>query len=203
MLDTIAKPMRFHLEEPVENLSLATDSISGVTAYQLTFANGKKEVEGQSSWVWKGLTIGLLVIVLVGLVWRRKKRSKSVMPAGEDKEAVKLLRQSDAYKSLVSKGYYSVNRRTSLEPVNDQEISALCEVVIAVYTSFSALLQDKGLSDKDFQFCCLVKSGLSTFELAEIYCVSESAIFKRKQKLKEKLGFGSDGRTLDAIVREL
>jgi DNA-binding CsgD family transcriptional regulator len=203
MLDTIAKPMRFHLEEPVENLSLATDSITGVTAYQLTCANGKKEVEGQSSWVWKGLTIGLLVIVFVGLVWSRKKRSKSVMPAGEDKEAVKLLRQSDAYKSLVSKGYYSVNRRTSLEPVNDQEISALCEVVIAVYTSFSALLQDKGLSDKDFQFCCLVKSGLSTFELAEIYCVSESAIFKRKQKLKEKLGFGSDGRTLDAIVREL
>lgn len=203
MLDTIAKPMRFHLEEPVENLSLATDSITGVTAYQLTFTNGKKEVEGQASWVWKGLTIGLLVIVFVGLVWSRKKRSKSVMPAGEDKEAVKLLRQSDAYKSLVSKGYYSVNRRTSLEPVNDQEISALCEVVIAVYTSFSALLQDKGLSDKDFQFCCLVKSGLSTFELAEIYCVSESAIFKRKQKLKEKLGFGSDGRTLDAIVREL
>ncbi len=203
MLDTIAKPMRFHLEEPVENLSLATDSITGVTAYQLTFANGKKEVEGQSSWVWKGLTIGLLVIVFVGLVWSRKKRSKSVMPAGEDKEAVKLLRQSDAYKSLVSKGYYSVNRRTSLEPVNDQEISALCEVVIAVYTSFSALLQDKGLSDKDFQFCCLVKSGLSTLELAEIYCISESAIFKRKQKLKEKLGFGSDGRTLDAIVREL
>ena len=203
MLDTIAKPMRFHLEEPVENLSLATDSITGVTAYQLTFANGKKEVEGQSSWVWKGLTIGLLVIVFVGLVWSRKKRSKSVMPAGEDKEAVKLLRQSDAYKSLVSKGYYSVNRRTSLEPVNDQEISALCEVVIAVYTSFSALLQDKGLSDKDFQFCCLVKSGLSTFELAEIYCVSESAIFKRKQKLKKSLGFGSDGRTLDAIVQEL
>lgn len=200
MLDTIAKPMRFHLEEPVENLSLATDSISGVTAYQLTFANDKKEVEGQSSWVWKGLTIGLLVIVLVGLVWSRKKRSKSAMPAGEEKEAMKLLRQSDAYKSLVVKGYYSVNRRTSLEPVNDQEISALCEVVIAVYTSFSTLLLDKGLSDKDCQFCCLVKSGLSTFELAEIYCVSESAIFKRKQKLKEKLGFKDDGRTLDGIL---
>ncbi len=203
MLDTIAKPMRFHLEEPIENLSLATDSISGVTAYQLTFTNGKKEVEGQAAWVWKGLTIGLLVIVLVGLVWSRKKRSKSVMPTGEDKEAVKLLRQSDAYKSLVSKGYYSVNRRTSLEPVNDQEISALCEVVIAVYTSFSALLQDKGLSVKDFQFCCLVKSGLSTFELAEIYCVSESAIFKRKQKLKEKLGYKSEKRTLDEILQAM
>ena len=201
--DTIAKPMRFHLEEPVENLSLATDSITGVTAYQLTFANGKKEIEGQSSWVWKGLTIGLLVIVLVGLVWSRKKRSKGVMPAGEEKEAMKLLHQSDAFKSLVAKGYYSVNRRTSLEPVNDQEIRSLCEVVIAVYTSFSTLLQDKGLSDKDFQFCCLVKSGLSTFELAEIYCVSESAIFKRKQKLKEKLGYKSEKRTLDEILQAM
>ena len=47
------------------------------------------------------------------------------------------------------------------------------------------------------------RKGLSTFELAEIYCVSESAIFKRKQKLKKSLGFGSDGRTLDAIVQEL
>ena len=202
MLDTIAKPMRFHLEEPVENLSLATDSITGVTAYQLTFANGKKEIEGQSLWVWKGLTIGLLVIVLVGLVWIGKRRSKSVMPACEEKEAMKLLRQSDAYKSLVAKGYYSVNRKTVLEPVNDQEISALCEAVVTVYTSFSAWLYDKDLSDKDFQFCCLVKSGLSTFELAEIYCVSESAIFKRKQKLKEKLGFKDDGRTLDGILQQ-
>jgi DNA-binding CsgD family transcriptional regulator len=87
--------------------------------------------------------------------------------------------------------------------VNDQEIRSLCEVVIAVYTSFSALLQDKGLSDKDFQFCCLVKSGLSTFELAEIYCVSESAIFKRKQKLKEKLGYKSEKRTLDEILQAM
>ena len=203
MLDTIAKPMRFHLEESVENLSIAKDSIAGVTAYQLTLGNGEKKDEGQSLWVWKGLTICLLVIVLVGLVWIRKRRSKSVMPAGEEKEAMKLLRQSDAYKSLVAKGYYSVNRKTVLESVNDQEISALCEAVVTVYTPFSAWLYDKDLSDKDFQFCCLVKSGLSTFELAEIYCVSESAIFKRKQKLKEKLGFGSDGRTMDVIVMEL
>ena len=61
----------------------------------------------------------------------------------------------------------------------------------------------KDLSEKDFRFCCLLKSGLSTFELAEIYCVSESAIFKRKQKLKEKLGFGSNARALDAIIQEL
>ena len=204
MLDTITKPMTFHLEEPVENLSLTTDSITGVTAYQLTFGSSEKRVEGQSPWIWKGLTIGLLVVVLVGLVWIKKRRPKSgLTPVGEEKEALKLLRQSDAYKSLVAKGYYSVNRKTTLETVNDQEINALYEAVVAVYTSFSVWLQDKDLSDKDFQFCCLVKSGLSTFELAEIYCVSESAIFKRKQKLKEKLGFKDDGRTLDGILQQV
>ena len=204
MLDTITKPMTFHLEEPVENLSLTTDSITGVTAYQLTFGSSEKKAEEQSPWIWKGLTIGLLVVVLVGLVWIKKRRPKSgLTPVGEEKEALKLLRQSDAYKSLVAKGYYSVNRKTVLEAVNDQEISALCEAVVAVYTSFSVWLQDKDLSEKDFQFCCLVKSGLSTFELAEIYCVSESAIFKRKQKLKEKLGFKDDGRTLDGILQQV
>lgn len=205
MLDTIAKPMTFHLEEPVENLSLATDSIAGITEYQLTFRNGEKTAEGQSLWVWKGLTIGLLVVVLVGLgYWIRKKQSKhGLTPTGNGNDSVKKFRQSDTYKSLVAKGYYSVNRKTVLESVNDQEISALCEAVVTVCTSFSTWLQDKDLSDKDFQFCCLVKSGLSTFELAEIYCVSESAIFKRKQKLKEKLGFKSDSRTLDGILQML
>ena len=204
MLDTITKPMTFHLEESVENLSLTTDSITGITAYQLTFGSSEKKAEEQSPWIWKGLTIGLLVVVLVGLVWIKKRRPKSgLTPVGEEKEALKLLRQSDAYKSLVAKGYYSVNRKTTLETVNDQEINALYEAVVAVYTSFSVWLQDKDLSDKDFQFCCLVKSGLSTFELAEIYCVSESAIFKRKQKLKEKLGFKDDGRTLDGILQQV
>ena len=197
--------MTFHLEEPVENLSLTTDSITGVTAYQLTFGSSEKRVEGQSPWIWKGLTIGLLVVVLVGLgFWICKRRSKrGITSVNEEKEVVKLFHQSDAYKSLVAKGYYSVNRKTVLEAVNDQEISALCEAVVAVYTSFSVWLQDKDLSDKDFQFCCLVKSGLSTFELAEIYCVSESAIFKRKQKLKEKLGFKEDGRTLDGVLQQV
>ena len=35
--------------------------------------------------------------------------------------------------------------------------------------------------------------------LLEIYCVSQSAIFKRKQKIKELLGFKADKKTLDAI----
>ena len=60
-------------------------------------------------------------------------------------------------------------------------------------------MKKSDLNEKDLQFCCLVKSRLTTLELSEIYCVSQSAIFKRKQKIKELLGFRSDKRTLDAI----
>ena len=67
---------------------------------------------------------------------------------------------------------------------------------------FVQFLNGHGLSAKDLQFCCLLKSGLSTLELAEIYCVSESAIFKRRQKIKSQLGFESDQRTLDKILRK-
>ena len=128
------------------------------------------------------------------------------MTGGENSESAlrnELFHQSEAYKLLVRKGYYSVNRKTGLELLSEQEISALCDAVTHVFSAFSERLRESDLSEKDYQFCCLLKSGLSTFEMAEIYCVSESAIFKRKQKLKEKLGFGSDGRTLDAIVQEL
>ena len=114
-----------------------------------------------------------------------------------------MFHQSEAYKLLVRKGYYSVNRKTSLELLSEQEISALCDAVTHVFSTFSERLRESDLSEKDYQFCCLLKSGLSTFELAEIYCVSESAIFKRKQKLKEKLGYKSEKRTLDEILQAM
>ncbi len=207
MFDTITKPTTIHLDEPFENLSISTDSIDGTTTYRLVL--GKKGNDSQSSVIWESLFFGSLVIILVLAFWFwfRKKTPKNLsIEVKQDSETIlrnEMLRLSEAYKTFVKKGYFSVNRRTSLEMVNEQEISALCESVANTFTSFSVWLREKDLSEKDFLFCCLLKSGLSTFELAEIYCVSESAIFKRKQKLKERLGFGSDARALDAIIQEL
>ena len=206
MLDTISKSMTYHLEAPVGNLSISTDSINGATTYQLTLE--KEKTDSQSIVIWEGLFFGLLIVVFAAVfwLWLRKKSSKNqLITADENQENAlrnALLRQSEAYKAFVRKGYFAVNRKTVLETVKEQEINALCDAVVSVYAPFSEWLHEKGLSEKDFQFCCLLKSGLSTFELAEIYCVSESAIFKRKQKLKEKLGFGIDGRTLDAIIQD-
>lgn len=209
MFDTIAHPTIFHLQKPIETISVTTDSLSGTRSYQIALATNGKGRRNSSLVIWKTLSFGLLVVVLASAIWlwlRNHKLRKQPMTGGENSESAlrnELFHQSEAYKLLVRKGYYSVNRMTGLELLSEQEISALCDAVTHVFSTFSERLRESDLPEKDYQFCCLLKSGLSTFELAEIYCISESAIFKRKQKLKDRLGFGSDGRTLDAIVQEL
>ena len=209
MLDTIEKPTTFHLEYPIENISIATDSVAGEMAYHFTLAPSKEEMEKPLIIPWKGLFFSLIGVAFVAILWfwfRKKPSKRQPVPLGENKEMAlrnELLRQSEVYKRFVKKGYFSKSRKAILETVKEQEINELCDSVTNVYTSFSEFLREKELSDKDSQFCCLVKSGLSTFELAEIYCVSESAIFKRKQKLKEKLGLKADKRTLDEIVQQI
>lgn len=209
MLDTIAHPTIFHLQKPIETISVTTDSLSGTRSYQIALATNGKGQRNSSLVIWKTLSFGLLVVVLAGAIWlwlRHNKLRKQPMAGGENSESAlrnELFHQSEAYKLLVRKGYYSVNRKTGLESLSEQEISALCDAVTHVFSTFSERLRESDLPEKDFQFCCLLKSGLSTFELAEIYCVSESAIFKRKQKLKEKLGYKNDDRTLDEIVQQI
>ena len=209
MLDTIAHPTIFHLQKPIETISVTTDSLSGTRSYQIALATNGKGQRNSSSVIWKTLSFGLLVVVLASAIWlwlRHNKLRKQPMTGGENSESAlrnELFHQSEAYKLLVRKGYYSVNRKTGLESLSEQEISALCDAVTHVFSTFSERLRESDLPEKDYQFCCLLKSGLSTFEMAEIYCVSESAIFKRKQKLKEKLGYKNDDRTLDEIVQQI
>lgn len=209
MLDTIAHPTIFHLQKPIETISVTTDSLSGTRSYQIALATNGKGQRNSSFVIWKTLSFGLLVVVLASAIWLwlcHNKLRKQPMTGGENSESAlrnELFHQSEAYKLLVRKGYYSVNRKTGLESLSEQEISALCDAVTHVFSTFSERLRESDLPEKDYQFCCLLKSGLSTFELAEIYCISESAIFKRKQKLKEKLGYKNDDRTLDEIVQQI
>lgn len=209
MLDTIAHPTIFHLQKPIETISVTTDSLSGTRSYQIALATNGKGQRNSSLVIWKTLSFGLLVVVLSCAIWlwlRHNKLRKQPMTGGENSESAlrnELFHQSEAYKLLVRKGYYSVNRKTGLESLSEQEISVLCDAVTHVFSTFSERLRESDLPEKDYQFCCLLKSGLSTFELAEIYCISESAIFKRKQKLKEKLGYKNDDRTLDEIVQQI
>ena len=55
------------------------------------------------------------------------------------------------------------------------------------------------LSEKDFNFCCLVKINMSIQSLTDIYCISKNSVSRRKLRLKEKMGIGEEV-TLDEFL---
>ena len=188
MNDTIKPAIVYHLQEPIESITATRDTVTGTSYYQIQIE------KPQSPTTQKLLVNGIIALVIILCLWlfTRKRYSKKASSYNQFK-------QSDIYKLMRSKGYYSANKKPVFGAINEQEINELCEAVLKIFTSFSDILKKSDLNEKDLQFCCLVKSRLTTLELSEIYCVSQSAIFKRKQKIKELLGFKADKKTLDAI----
>lgn len=55
------------------------------------------------------------------------------------------------------------------------------------------------LSEKDINFCCLVKINMTLQSLTDIYCISKNSVSRKKLRLKEKMGIG-EGETLDDFL---
>lgn len=154
---------------------------------------------GKGLW-WICVALGVFFIVRCIL---KKHRGNEVEPVEQDASLrYELLRHKDINKKFCQKVYFSTVRQMKLEALEEHEINELCDAVSVVFPTLVEFLNNHGLSAKDFKFCCLVKSRLSTSELSEIYDVSESAIFKRKLKIKEMLGDKSDNSNLAAILED-
>ena len=211
--DTIRKGPIYHLADNPVEIAATFDHETGNATYRIAIVPDENTVvennDSQNSHVFLWLGVALVVVASVLLVvryiWKKNRNNdREVKPVEKDASLrYELLKHKDIYKKFCQKGYFSTVRKPNLEVVEEQEINELCEAVSEIFTSFIQFLSNQGLPAKDFQFCCLLKSGLSTLELAEIYCVSESAIFKRRQKIKNQLGFESDQRTLDEIFEEM
>ena len=153
-------------------------------------------------WIGVALRLALGVFFIVRYILK-KHRGNEVEPVEQDASLrYELLRHKDINKKFCQKGYFSTVRQMKLEALEEHEINELCDAVSGVFPTLVEFLNNHGLSAKDFKFCCLVKSWLSTSELSEIYDVSESAIFKRKLKIKEMLGDKSDNSNLAAILED-
>lgn len=207
MKDSInSNVVTIHLQHSPTLLSVDADSISGKTAYSFSLSEetAANENTGSNSNVVLYCFLALLIAFGVWFLYHKRHHKQEPEKNPEANLRYELLKQSEIYKEFVRKGYFSVNRKEPLTTIKEKEISSLCDTVVRIYQDFPNTLKEKcELSEKEIQFCCLVKSGLTTFELAEIFNVSESAIFKRKQKAKEKLGFQNDKRTLDEILSEI
>ena len=55
------------------------------------------------------------------------------------------------------------------------------------------------LTDKDINFCCLVRMNLSLQSLADIYCISKNSVSRRKLRMKEKMELAEE-TTLDEYL---
>lgn len=160
---------------------------------------------GRGLW-WIGVALGLaLGVFFIVRCILKKHRGNEVEAEPVEQDAslrYELLRHKGINKKFCQKGYFSTVRQMKLEALEEHEINELCDAVSGVFPTLVEFLNNHGLSAKDFKFCCLVKSRLSTSELSEIYDVSESAIFKRKLKIKEMLGDKSDSSNLAAILED-
>ena len=58
------------------------------------------------------------------------------------------------------------------------------------------------LTEKEINFCCLVKINMSLQSLADIYCISKNSVSRKKLRLKEKMGVEGD-KTLDEFLGNL
>lgn len=163
----------------------------------------------QQSYVIVILALGASILLLVGgfviyLLHRKRNRlvqenlilkQQEELSALREKEA--LLREKDA------KMREELFRRVRIENLKDgkhiqhisdadwKEIHLMLE---STYPGFLTNLQQNfpTLTEKDINFCCLVKINMSLQNLADIYCISINSVSRRKLRLKEKLGIDKE-----------
>ena len=75
----------------------------------------------------------------------------------------------------------------------------------SAYPDFTQKLKREfpALTEKDINFCCLVKIHMSLQNLSQIYCISGNSVSRRKLRLKEKLGIDKEDsltKFLDRLV---
>lgn len=90
--------------------------------------------------------------------------------------------------------------RSRLTPADLEE---LVQTVDEIWPGFSRRLREAYplLRDKDIPFCCLLKCGITTKDLASIYYVTPSAISKKKGRMKqEQFGVSDEEITLEELL---
>lgn len=86
-----------------------------------------------------------------------------------------------------------------------EEIEELVQTVNDIWPGFAERLKTAYplLRPKDIGFCCLLKSGISTKDLASIYYITPSAISQKKARMKrEKFHIDDEATSLDDILND-
>ena len=171
------------------------------------------------------LGLALLVLVLIGffvfyLVHRKRMAERArlmqeniMLKQQEElsnlREKEALLREKDArMREELFKRMHVFEKLSDTEKekhiqLSDMDWKELQLMLDSGYNGFTQKLRARFpmLSEKDINFCCLIKINMSIQSLTDIYCISKNSVSRRKLRLKEKLGIG-EGDTLDEFLKE-
>lgn len=103
----------------------------------------------------------------------------------------------------LSGGKTNESQEDNKSRLTSEEIEELIQTVNEIWSGFAERLKETYplLRTKDIAFCCLLKSGISTKDLASIYYITPSAISQKKARMKrEKFEAGDDSLSLDDIL---
>jgi DNA-binding CsgD family transcriptional regulator len=163
----------------------------------------------QQSYIILILGLGTLILLLCGsftiyLLHRKRKhlmqenlllKQQEELSTLREKEA--LLREKDA--RMREELFRRIRIVKDLEEGNrvhitDEDWKDIHVMLESTYPGFLANLRENfpALSEKELNFCCLVKMSMSLQQLADIYCISINSVSRRKLRLKEKLGIGKE-----------
>lgn len=171
------------------------------------------------------LGLSLLLLVLIGTfvfyLFHRKRMAERTRLIQENvmlkqqeelsnlREQEALLREKDArMREELFKRMHVFEKLSDTEEekhiqFSDTDWKELQLMLDSGYNGFTQKLRARFpmLSEKDINFCCLVKINMSIQNLTDIYCISKNSVSRRKLRLKEKLGIG-EGGTLDEFLKE-
>ena len=163
----------------------------------------------QQSFIILILGLGAFILLLCGsftiyLLHRKRKhlmqenlmlKQQEELSSLREKEA--LLREKDA--RMREELFRRIRIVKDLEEgnrvhVSDADWKDIHVMLESTYPGFLANLRENfpALSEKELNFCCLVKMSMSLQQLADIYCISINSVSRRKLRLKEKLGIGKE-----------
>ena len=163
----------------------------------------------QQSYIILILGLGAFILLLCGsftiyLLHRKRKhlmqenlmlKQQEELSSLREKEA--LLREKDA--RMREELFRRIRIVKDLEEGNrvhiaDEDWKDIHVMLESTYPGFLANLRENfpALSEKELNFCCLVKMSMSLQQLADIYCISINSVSRRKLRLKEKLGIDKE-----------
>lgn len=162
------------------------------------------------------LGLSLLLIVLIGLfvfyLFHRKRVNERNRLMQENvmlkqQKELSSLREKDArMREELFKRMNVFEKLSGMEKekhiqLSDADWKEIQLMLDSGYNDFTKKLRMRFpmLSEKDINFCCLVKIKMSLQSLTDIYCISKNSVSRRKLRLKDKMGIGEQ-ETLDEFL---